>query len=88
MNVRILEVDADRRRLSLSMKRVEGAGQIHREAAGDDLPLTPNLDLSEDVFPQRPPQAADGEAAPDATVADVAPAPEGNVSVAPEDAEA
>jgi len=50
--VLILEVDADRRRLSLSMKRVEG-GQP--SAPGDDgdeggSQLTPNLGLSEEVF--------------------------------------
>jgi small subunit ribosomal protein S1 len=41
VRVQILEIDGDRRRLSLSMKRVEG-----------DQPegAAPNLDLSEDVF--------------------------------------
>jgi small subunit ribosomal protein S1 len=41
VRVQILEIDGERRRLSLSMKRVEG-----------DQPegAAPNLDLSEDVF--------------------------------------
>src|SRR6266511_3651393 len=58
VKVLILEVDAERRRLSLSMKRVEG-GQP--ESPDTDLDegsqLTPNLGLSEEVF-------AEGAAAP------------------------
>jgi small subunit ribosomal protein S1 len=48
VKVLILEVDAGRRRLSLSMKRVDGAG----DGSGDDdgSQLTPNLGLSEEVF--------------------------------------
>jgi len=53
VKVLILEVDADRRRLSLSMKRVEG-GQPSAGAMssnGDEgSQLTPNLGLSEEVF--------------------------------------
>jgi hypothetical protein len=50
-------VDAERRRLSLSLKRVENG---HRPPAIDG-PMTgiPNLDLSEDVF-------ADAQSAPEA----------------------
>jgi small subunit ribosomal protein S1 len=48
VNVRILEVDAERRRLSLSLKRVDD-GMPLQPAAGEDAP-PPALDLSEDVF--------------------------------------
>jgi len=48
VNVRILEVDAERRRLSLSLKRVED-GMPVQPAPGEDAPA-PALDLSEDVF--------------------------------------
>ena len=48
VKVLILEVDAERRRLSLSMKRVDGEGD---GAATTTAPqLTPNLGLSEEVF--------------------------------------
>jgi small subunit ribosomal protein S1 len=55
--VLILEVDAERRRLSLSLKRVENG---HR-ASDTEEPIqgTPHLDLSEDVF-------TDAESAPEA----------------------
>jgi small subunit ribosomal protein S1 len=45
--VLILEVDAERRRLSLSLKRVESDA---RADVDEPLATTPNLDLSEDVF--------------------------------------
>src|SRR5205085_12676038 len=56
--VLILEVDAERRRLSLSLKRVENG---HRPSTESEEPLqgTPHIDLSEDVF-------ADAENAPPA----------------------
>src|ERR671923_35855 len=47
----IIEVDAERRRLSLSLKRVEeGAAPRPRADGGESVHLTPHLDLSEDVF--------------------------------------
>src|SRR3982750_1207966 len=49
VKVLILEVDAERRRLSLSMKRVEG-GQPDAPEADDASQLTPDLALSEEVF--------------------------------------
>jgi small subunit ribosomal protein S1 len=82
--VKILEVDAERRRLSLSLKRVENG---HTPTDADEpLTGTPNLDLSEDVFvdpesaPEAPPleeappsdAAADDAAADDAAVDDAA----------------
>jgi small subunit ribosomal protein S1 len=55
--VLILEVDAERRRLSLSLKRVENG---HRPTQADEpIQGTPHLDLSEDVF-------SDSESAPEA----------------------
>jgi small subunit ribosomal protein S1 len=63
VNVLILEVDAERRRLSLSMKRVDGEGG--EEGDGDEgSQLTPNLGLSEEVF-------AEGSTAPAAEETDV-----------------
>ena len=62
VKVKILEIDSERRRLSLSIKRVEGQVLPRREAgaapAGDagDMDDMPELGLSEDVFarPRRP----------------------------------
>jgi small subunit ribosomal protein S1 len=67
VRVQILEIDGERRRLSLSMKRVEG-----------DQPegAAPNLDLSEDVFSESAAPAAisetyeEGEPAADDTAAE------------------
>ena len=62
VNVRILEVDAERRRLSLSLKRVDD-GMPLQPGAGEDAP-PPALDLSEDVFTDEtpaPPLAQDAE---------------------------
>ena len=51
VNVMILEVDAERRRLSLSLKRVDEGDQPEPRADGaESVHLTPHLDLSEDVF--------------------------------------
>ncbi len=57
VKVKILEIDSDRRRLSLSIKRVEGQilplRQIEGESAGTEetsLDDVPELGLSEDVF--------------------------------------
>ena len=77
VNVLILEVDAERRRLSLSLKRVEeGQEPLPRADGGESVHLTPNLNLSEDVFPagagadEAPPLEADAaEAEADATEA-------------------
>jgi small subunit ribosomal protein S1 len=84
VKVLILEVDAERRRLSLSMKRVDGAG----DELGDDdgSQLTPNLGLSEEVFAEgagagatAAPEAADEldePAAEAAVLTDTEPEPE------------
>jgi small subunit ribosomal protein S1 len=68
--VRILEIDESRRRISLSVKRAESqnlplrdlippevAEQAKQQAAPDEVP---NLDVSEEVFPEAPPEG-DGE---------------------------
>src|SRR3989475_9773384 len=48
VNVRILEVDAERRRLSLSLKRVDEGMPLQPRPGEDAEP--PTIDLSEDVF--------------------------------------
>jgi small subunit ribosomal protein S1 len=55
VNVKIIEVDAERRRLSLSLKRVEeGASPRPRADGAESVHLTPHIDLSEDVFAEAP----------------------------------
>jgi small subunit ribosomal protein S1 len=68
VNVLILEIDGDRRRLSLSLKRVEeGAEPLPRADGGESVHLTPNLRLSEEAFP-----ASDDDAAPAPTSEELA----------------
>src|ERR687885_431930 len=63
VKVKILEIDSERRRLSLSIKRVEGQVLPRRSAAdAGDLENVPELGLSEDVFAAPPAAAADEEA--------------------------
>jgi small subunit ribosomal protein S1 len=65
VRVKILEIDSERRRLSLSIKRVEGqvlpVRPIIPPAEAGDLENVPELGLSEDVFadvePPAPPAA-------------------------------
>jgi small subunit ribosomal protein S1 len=55
VNVKIIEVDGDRRRLSLSLKRVEDTDPVQPRADGaESVHTRPNLDLSEDVFAEEP----------------------------------
>jgi small subunit ribosomal protein S1 len=75
VNVKVIEIDADRRRLSLSLKRVEEGETVQPRA--DGAPLAANLDLSEDVFGDAPATEA-GEELPaeqaevsDAAIADI-----------------
>ena len=69
VKVKILEIDSERRRLSLSIKRVEGQVLPRREAGdipvGDagDMDDMPELGLSEDIF-------AEATAAPDEPLAE------------------
>jgi small subunit ribosomal protein S1 len=52
VNVLILEIDGERRRLSLSLKRVEeGAVPVPRADGGESVHSTPDLRLSEEAFP-------------------------------------
>jgi small subunit ribosomal protein S1 len=70
VNVLILEIDADRRRLSLSLKRVEeGAVPKPRADGAESVHATPNLDLSEDVFSE----AVEAAEPPEAPVRDSGP---------------
>ena len=72
--VRILEIDEGRRRISLSIKRAEGQNlplrdlmppELTGEGQGNPAPESvPDLDVSEEVFPDSPPQT--GESAPQA----------------------
>jgi small subunit ribosomal protein S1 len=52
VKAKVIEVDAERRRLSLSLKRVEGGGVTDRAEDAEAVEGTPNLDLSEEVFPE------------------------------------
>jgi small subunit ribosomal protein S1 len=63
VNVKIIEVDAERRRLSLSLKRVEDSDPVQPRADGaESVHTRPALDLSEDVFAEAPvTEAADVE---------------------------
>jgi small subunit ribosomal protein S1 len=66
VKVKILEIDSERRRLSLSIKRVEGQELPVRPITdAGDLDNVPELGLSEDVF-----ASEDGSADPAATPAD------------------
>jgi small subunit ribosomal protein S1 len=83
VKVKILEIDSERRRLSLSIKRVEGQVLPRRVLEGEegeasgDLENMPELGLSEDVF-------AEGEGAPAAEAAEPeAPAAEPEADAAP-----
>jgi len=52
VNVRILEIDGERRRLSLSLKRVEEGDQpVPRADGAESVHTMPNLILSEEAFP-------------------------------------
>jgi small subunit ribosomal protein S1 len=96
VKVKILEIDSERRRLSLSVKRVEGQVLTPKvlppeemgEGAGD-LDDLPELGLSEEVFaagddevPEAP-AAAEADAAPVADVEVAEPAGEANSADAP-----
>jgi small subunit ribosomal protein S1 len=98
VNVKIIEVDADRRRLSLSLKRVDEGDDVQPRADGQPLETpaptpAPQIDLSEDVFPEgeAEPTAEEDSAEDDSSepVAEAEAAPETGEPEAPaEDAEA
>jgi small subunit ribosomal protein S1 len=75
VNVKIIEVDGERRRLSLSLKRVEDTDPVQPRADGaESVHTRPAIDLSEDVFAEAP--VTDGEEPePAAEELDEAPAP-------------
>ena len=87
VNVKIIEVDAERRRLSLSLKRVDEGDDVQPRADGQPLETPaptppPQIDLSEDVFPEGEAEpaaeepACGGEAEPAAEAARRSPAEE------------
>jgi small subunit ribosomal protein S1 len=83
VRVQILEVDAERRRLSLSLKRVDGAARV--APADEPIEGTPHLDLSEDVFtdvesaPEAPPlEPSSADASTPADAVEGAPADQGD----------
>ena len=56
VNVKIIEVDGERRRLSLSLKRVEDTDPVQPRADGaESVHTRPAIDLSEDVFADEAP---------------------------------
>src|SRR5918995_334784 len=71
VRAKIIEMDADRRRLSLSLKRVE-EGESARPGIGEDA--TPDLGLSEEVFTEQP--AAEVDAVDVGPAAEAEPATE------------
>jgi small subunit ribosomal protein S1 len=79
VQAKIIEVDAERRRLSLSLKRVEGGGVTQRADDSEPIEGTPDLDLSEEVFPEGAPEASvveeplGEETAPEASVVEEPP---------------
>ncbi|HVW90846.1 MAG TPA: S1 RNA-binding domain-containing protein, partial [Gaiellaceae bacterium] len=55
VNVKIIEVDGERRRLSLSLKRVEDTDPVQPRAdGGESVHARPAIDLSEEVFAEAP----------------------------------
>jgi small subunit ribosomal protein S1 len=72
VNVKIIEVDGERRRLSLSLKRVEETDPVQPRADGGESVHTqprPTIDLSEEVFAEAPVTEGDAEADADAAPA-------------------
>ncbi len=88
VNVKIIEVDADRRRLSLSLKRIEEGEQAQPLPEGAE-PLRPQIDLSEEVFSDEPAAEATAEeteasvSEPDEQLEASAPEPDEPVDAAP-----
>jgi len=71
VNVLILEIDGERRRLSLSLKRVEeGTQPLPRADGADSVHVTPDLRLSEEAFPPSAGGEAVAEGAADEGAAD------------------
>jgi small subunit ribosomal protein S1 len=88
VKVKILEIDSERRRLSLSIKRVEGQVLPRRSAAdAGDLENVPELGLSEDVFAAQPDEVLEAPAdeVAEVPVDEVAEAPADEVAEVPVD---
>jgi small subunit ribosomal protein S1 len=83
VNVRILEVDADRRRLSLSLKRVED-GMPVQPKPGEEAE-TPALRLSDEVFADEVPAAELLEPAVEQVAAPTEATPEAEAEIAEEE---
>jgi small subunit ribosomal protein S1 len=69
VNVKIIEIDGERRRLSLSLKRIEDDEPVQPRAdGGESVHLTPQLDLPEEPADEAPDAApvleAEAEAEP------------------------
>jgi small subunit ribosomal protein S1 len=83
VRVKILEIDSERRRLSLSIKRVEGqvlpVRPIEPPTSGDSYDDVPELGLSEDVF-----SADEPVAGAEPTVLDPTEIAEGDVTADPD----
>ena len=62
VNVRILEIDGERRRLSLSLKRVEeGEQPVPRADGAESVHEMPDLKLSEEAFPAAGPATVEAD---------------------------
>ena len=60
VNVKIIEVDGERRRLSLSLKRVEDTDPVQPRAdGGESVHTRPTIDLSEEVFAEARPRSTE-----------------------------
>jgi small subunit ribosomal protein S1 len=85
VKVKILEIESERRRLSLSIKRVEGQVLPRRSAAdAADLENVPELGLSEDVFAAQADAEGEEVAPAEASAAEAVEAPEAEAVEAPE----
>jgi small subunit ribosomal protein S1 len=75
VNAKIIEVDAERRRLSLSLKRIED-GDLTQPLPEGAEPMRPQIDLSEEVFAEAPAAPPlDGEEPEEETETEAEPEP-------------
>jgi small subunit ribosomal protein S1 len=85
VNVKIIEIDGERRRLSLSLKRIEDDDPVQPRAdGGESVHLTPQLDLPEEPADEEPAVEAPADEEP----TDEAPADEEPADEAPDAAPA
>ena len=89
MNVKIIEVDGERRRLSLSLKRVEDTDPVQPRADGaESVHTRPAIDLSAEVFAEAPVTEAPDTEAPEEIEEPAEPAAEEEPVVEAEEPEA